>query len=310
MAFTIEEEVKRLRNEAFLERKRMVVLVEGKNDEAFWSFVWDMYFKGQYRIHKQVNYPKSESSGKQTLRHFVNHTSNDLIICKDSDYDYLLENEDWKHDFIFQTYTYSFENYHCYAPSLKKVIEKAANTEGVDSIDFGQFLIEYSQIIYALLIQSLWEAHIRPNDVEHIEEGCGNSIHLKEHWKGENYVVILDELRNRISSKLKPNINPTDEFITNLHQLGLTTDTAYLFVRGKNMFNRVVVTLLNNLQEQIKNDTLKKIEKIENNNEKILKRRQYFEHLKNVKSCLWENYEFTDCFLFTKLLSDIQQAFN
>ena len=103
---TAKEYVDNIRRDMKKDRISLAIFVEGKDDKAFWSFVFDRSkFKGKYKIFTYINFPTEGSSGKQTLKHFLPHTQRDFAICIDSDYDYLLETPVWQRPFVFQTYT-------------------------------------------------------------------------------------------------------------------------------------------------------------------------------------------------------------
>jgi hypothetical protein len=78
---TAKDEVDFMRNEAFKERKSLTITVEGKDDAAFWSFVFDRsVLQGQYKIYKSYNYPTPDSSGKNTLMYFLPFVQSDFAI--------------------------------------------------------------------------------------------------------------------------------------------------------------------------------------------------------------------------------------
>lgn len=73
-----------------------------------------------------------------------------LIACVDSDYDFLLQgatNTSRKinrNRYIFQTYTYAIENYHCFAESLHEVcVQATLNDRSI--LDFNFYLKKYSE---------------------------------------------------------------------------------------------------------------------------------------------------------------------
>ena len=76
------------------------------------------------------------------------------------------------------------------------------NTDGVD-FDFENFLKEYSNSIYELLIQSLWIASKQPENVIKIEEKFGQDIMLPKHFKSKLIEEILAEFKLHIEKKLK-----------------------------------------------------------------------------------------------------------
>lgn len=83
-----------------------------------------------------------------------------LIACVDSDYDFLLQgatNTSRKinrNRYIFQTYTYAIENYHCFAESLHEVcVQATLNDRSI--LDFNSYLKRYSEIVYPLFSERL-----------------------------------------------------------------------------------------------------------------------------------------------------------
>ena len=90
-------------------RRRIVAYVESYDDIAFW---------------------RSLAKGKKmVLMNTLNTTElgRSLIACVDSDYDFLLQGATNvsrkinRNPYIFQTYGYAIENFHCFAESLHEV---------------------------------------------------------------------------------------------------------------------------------------------------------------------------------------------
>ena len=290
-------------------RKDVAVRIEATSDEPFWSFVFKTvlpHLKPEFypQCHE---YPSASTTGKKCVLLLKEYADKELVLCVDSDYDYLLENQDLIKPFIFQTYTYSFENYHSYASNLKKVLQNSVNTEGV-AFDFEEFLKDYSQIIHELLIQSLWVAHNQPANVINIEEKLGKAIMLPKHFKSKSIQEVLDEFKIHIEQKLKDNILPSSDFRDKLASLGLTIENAYLFARGKNVFANIL-TLLNNLKETYKNHITLETEAIVDKYVRNSHRQTVFKGFRKTDECLKENFDFKECFLFKKLEQDLINAF-
>jgi hypothetical protein len=302
---TAKQEVDFMRDEAFEDKKSLAIAVEGKDDEAFWSFVFDRSeLKGQYRIYKSYQYPTPNSSGKETLKHFSPHTQSDFAICMDSDYDYLLDNPVWQRPFVFQTYTYSTENYYCYVPSLKKVVNRAANlpldTEGGS---FEHIFIEhFSSIIYDLMIQSVQDA-VNEGRSDEARRKLGKNIRLK----GQTIDIMLTDLNTRTQNIR--NRTFTNEFRNQLSEKGLTPETTYLFARGHDIFNSVFLPILKLIREEKRNKKLLELAAISDTSLRKSSEKTYRMGVIDIKTCLLENRDFTDCFLFQKIEEDIRAAF-
>jgi Protein of unknown function (DUF4435) len=304
---TAKEDVDFMRDETFKDRKSLTIAVEGKDDVDFWSFVFDRSsLRGNYKIFKSYQYPTPDASGKYTLEHFLPHTQRDFAICIDSDYDYLLENPVWQRPFVFQTYTYSIENYYCYVPSLNAVMNRAANlasdTEGSSFEDI--FIRQFSENIYELLIESLQEA-INDGRSEDARRKLGRHIRLTS---GQNIDALLSDLDTRIQNKIQ-HLIIINEFKQRLLNKGLTPENAYLFVRGHDVFNSVFVPILKLIQQGIKNERLNEIKAISDSKSRKIAEKDYRMGIKHVVNCLEDNRNFTDCFLFQKIEQDIQAAF-
>jgi hypothetical protein len=118
---SVFDDVRRMKDEVFLLRKKQVVLVEGKSDRFFWMDVLQRVIPDQFQLYAWVNFPSPQTSGKLVLlAHYAQYGAKDFIICLDSDHDFLL-GEPWtKQPFLFQTFAYSIENYyaspHCRLP--------------------------------------------------------------------------------------------------------------------------------------------------------------------------------------------------
>jgi len=103
--------------------KTIMVYIENEDDIPFWRGVFDRYAP---HLHFEISFPSYHlARGKEEVLKI--QAGEYLLLCVDSDYDYLLQDatevsKRINHDpYIFQTYTYSIENYKCYAESLKEV---------------------------------------------------------------------------------------------------------------------------------------------------------------------------------------------
>ena len=100
---------------------------------------------------------------KMVLMNTLNTTElgRSLIACVDSDYDFLLQGATNvsrkinRNPYIFQTYGYAIENFHCFAESLHEVcVQATLNDRHI--LDFPAFLKRYSQIAYPLFLWNVW----------------------------------------------------------------------------------------------------------------------------------------------------------
>ena len=70
------------------------VFVEGYEDVAFWRSIFD-HFKNPY-LRFEISVPTREDlpKGKKVLLSMADRACDDMLLCMDSDFDYLLSDED------------------------------------------------------------------------------------------------------------------------------------------------------------------------------------------------------------------------
>ena len=115
-------------------RRRIVAYVESYDDVAFWRTLLAEFVTDDYYFQVMLPSATSLAKGKKmVLMNTLNTTElgKSLIACVDSDYDFLLQGKtNVSHKinsspYIFQTYAYAIENFHCYAESLHEVCVQA-----------------------------------------------------------------------------------------------------------------------------------------------------------------------------------------
>ena len=131
------------------------VFVEGYEDVAFWRGVFDRFTNPYLRFEISVPSREDLPKGKKVLLGMIPQASDELLLCVDSDFDYLFHNSTEQSrellscDRMFHTYAYATENYLCYAPSLHNVCVRATKND-TRIFDFERFMADYSRIIYPL----------------------------------------------------------------------------------------------------------------------------------------------------------------
>jgi len=139
--------------------KTIQVYVEGYEDIAFWRNVFQPYESSEIKFSIELPSKNSSAKGKvaalqrsKEINILAHNVGEFLIICIDSDYDYLLQghtdtskmiNES---KYIFQTYSYSIENLKCYSNSLHGACVSAVFNDDI-KIDFIGLLETYKNNI-------------------------------------------------------------------------------------------------------------------------------------------------------------------
>lgn len=154
------------------------------------------------------------------------------------------KNKGWGKTLHFQTYTYSFENHHCYDKGLNELCYRITTLPN-NVFDFHQFLKEYSNIVYKLF---LWHLYFLVADTKRFSIADFNEL-ISFQWQRrpdirQNGRHELNKLKGRIEQKLaqlrknypKANLSILEE---KYQKMGLTPDTTYLFIRGHNIYDMV-----------------------------------------------------------------------
>ncbi len=290
----------------------ITVHVEATEDKSFWSYILKLYFKSlDFRAYSN----KKLQTGKKGILDF--ETGESLIICLDSDYDYLLQNPKLQKTGIFQTYAYATENLKCYPDSLYTICTDVTHNP-TEKINFVAFMEQYSQIIYELFIWHLYFFSI--SEEYKFSMGEFNALikiptkfNLRELDK-----CALNPLKNRIEKKLAqlkkdyPHlITEISDFSTQLKELDLNCKNTYLFIRGHNLYDDIVLSLLRSVCDNLKIDNIKEINESEADSEHKNKTREdYIKSIGNMenklKLALSLNKGFRDCFVFEKITADIE----
>lgn len=305
--------------------KVVEVFVENEDDVPFWKHIFD-----QFNLQTKVT-PASKTSlerGKQAVLKHLDHAGEFLLLCVDSDYDYLLDGATKlsktikENPFVFQTYTYSIENYKCFAEGLHQVVVEATlNDQQV--FDFVAFMERYSEIVYELFLYSFYykkqhllkaegyqreyqikqtqlsEAELRtwqeanlPKEwfeIFEIKEDFGKTISIPTqvdiHGAG---TLDLTKLRQVITERLAalPKIEDTilDSLKRELAELGLEPRNTYLFVRGHNIYDNVVRMFINRVFDYLKDQKFDEYNELAKTNAEFgTKRNEYKKFVFTVK---------------------------
>lgn len=218
-------------------RRRIVAYVESYDDIAFWRTLLSEFENEERYFQVMLPSATSLAKGKKMVLMNTLNTSElgrSLIACVDSDYDFLLQGATKvshkinKNPYIFQTYGYAIENFHCFADSLHEVcVQATLNDRHI--LDFPAFLKRYSQIAYPLFLWNVWfyrqhDTHTFPmydfNACVRLQE-----INLRHPYRS------LDEMQKTVSAKLSElqarfprYIDRVEQLGTELEHLGLTPE--------------------------------------------------------------------------------------
>ena len=300
-------------------RERVEVFVEGYEDVAFWRSIFD-HFDNPY-LRFEISVPNREDlpKGKKVLMSMIPRSSEHLLLCVDSDFDYLFGDrtpqakEVCDSEFMFHTYTYATENYLCYAPSLHNVCVKATKNDS-HIFDFVEFMAEYSRTIYPLFLWYAYSAQLSYEAVFPLVD-FKNAVRLGYVEIENNGADTIAWLGRQVARKLArlEQENPRmaaemPAFAEYLRGKGVEPECTYMFMHGHTLMDNVVMILLNTVCDRLRQMSIAKI----NSSSKTglpLKNElsNYFNTLRSTRDVLLDNENYTSCPLYAKLEDDIER---
>ena len=301
------------------DQRLVKVYVEGYEDVAFWRGIFDHFHNPYLRFEISVPDRGDLPKGKKVLMGMIPQSSEEMILCVDSDFDYLFAGQTEQSRqvadarFMFHTYAYATENYLCYAPSLHNVCVKATKND-TRIFDFVKFMDEYSRIIYPLF---LWYAFSARLSTEHVFPlvdfkasvrlgylEIENNGERTLEWLRRN-VTKREELLRRRNPRM---IEPMKEFEEQLRTRGLKPENTYLFMHGHTLMDNVVMVLLNTVCEKLREMSIARITASEKRGVALKNEMSnYTNSLRSIRDVLLDNENYTSCPLYRRLQRDIER---
>ena len=300
--------------------KRLVrVFVEGYEDVAFWRGIFDHFANPYLRFEISVPTRKDLPKGKKVLLSMAEQANEELLLCMDSDFDYLFDDEDEvsrqivESPYMFHTYTYATENYLCYAPSLHNVCVKAVKNDA-HIFDFEQFMADYSRTIYPLF---LWYAYSASRKTENVLplidfKSAVRIGYLDIEANGANTIAWLKRnIERRVALLEADNPEMATEipaFAERIRKKGVEPELTYLFMHGHTLMDNVVLTVLSGVCEKLRQISLSQI--ICSSKEGVALKNEmsnYTNTLRSIRDVLLDNENYTSSPLYKRLKSDIQR---
>ena len=299
-------------------RERVHVYVEGYEDVAFWRAIFDHYDNPYLRFEISVPNRKDLPKGKKVLMSMIPKSNERLLLCVDSDFDYLFEEsteqarEICNAEFMFHTYTYATENYLCYAPSLHNVCVKATKNDS-KIFDFEEFMAEYSRTVYPLFLWYAYSAQISSESVLPLIE-FKNAVRLGYLEVENNGADTLAWLKRqvdrrvlRLEERYPEMASQMASFAERLRLKGVEPENTYLFMHGHTLMDNVVMVMLNSVCDKLRKMSVEKIQS--STKEGVALKNEmsnYMNQLRSIKDVLLDNENYTACPLYNKLRADIQ----
>ncbi|MFR9593849.1 MAG: DUF4435 domain-containing protein, partial [Rikenellaceae bacterium] len=300
-------------------QKLVRVYVEGYEDVAFWRGVFDHFSNPYLRFEISVPTRKDLPKGKKILLNMIPESSQELILCVDSDFDYLFQSTTpQSHElnsapFMFHTYTYATENYLCYAPSLHNVCVKATKND-TRIFDFETFMANYSRAIYPAFLWYAFSAQLASENI-FILVDFKNTVRI-------NYLDIKDNGANTISwvtrnvrrkvaalAAAHPDMESRmADFEARITKMGITPETTYLYMHGHTLMDSVVMVILNVVCEKLRHlSTARIIGSSKKGTAFKNEMSNYTNSMRSIRDVLLDNENYTRCPLYKLLHKDLEQ---
>lgn len=299
--------------------RRILAEVEGYEDVAFWRGILDPYESPSLRFDISVPLNKNLAKGKKTLLGGAAHCHPNHIMCMDSDFDYLFadQTDDARiinsSPYLFHTYTYSTENFLCYAPSLHNVCVKATKNDA-KIFDFERFFELYSRTIYPAFVWYAYSAQISTPNIFTLSS-FKNTVrlgYLDLENTGANTIEWLERQVARRINALEQEYplvaERLGEFEQLLHRRGVMPENTYLFMHGHTLMDNVVLVVLEAVCSKLRLLSGNRIRTSGCEGQALINEQSnYTNSLFGVRDALLMNENYKDCFLYKKLQHDIEQ---
>ncbi len=304
----------------YLGTKRLVrVYVEGYEDVAFWRGIFDHFRNPYLRFEISVPTRPDLPKGKKVLMSMIPSSSEELLLCVDSDFDYLFGDRTEQSRainnsrYMFHTYTYATENFLCYAPSLHNVCVKATKND-TRIFDFVAFMEEYSCIIHPVFLWYAYSAQMGAENVLTLNDFRA-TVRLGYLDLKNNGQPTLDWLKGNVATRLRslqrkyPQMQAeVDKFGIYLRDTkGVVPEQTYLYMHGHTLMDNVVMVLLNDVCDKLRKLSHARINA--SSKEGIALRDEisnYNNSLRSIRDVLLDNENYTACPLYKRLSLDIE----
>lgn len=236
-----KELAERMKEDAFHRGCYLSVLVEDIYDERFWQCIIENV---KPDLKDKIDFPNPTpegTRGKDILKNFEKFVNKKIIICVDSDCEYLYKNEDevlYCANYIYNTIVHSKENFQCNHLSLNEICKDLTSISYDFKLLFENISRKISPIFYVWIFikkhqfESSWEKlknlitnqtleqildieHAKFDNIgdedtlcKHIEdkvnntlERLHNTINTMDVWYQTTYTDGISEIKKRLIEK-------------------------------------------------------------------------------------------------------------
>lgn len=301
---------------------RVTVEVEDTIDRDFWSDLLgklcpekEFHFDPYHTILNEDGSSERTGKGKSQIINASADFNAWHIGCVDSDYDWILSDytEAGKtisgNKYLLQTYAYSIENLMCLSCTLGDFCSE--NTEETTEFDFDDYLTRLSKAVYPLLV---WSTYLCSKGYQDFTQTAWREVLVNTEKDPEASLAIIEVKAKakieKLDKKYAGEITEKKDFESlNICQKDVVVEDAYLYVRGHELFDQILNSVLSPIIIDLRNqhrETLKETELDEKTCKTAL--RDYQENVKPVKALLSKNYRYKNhTLIYKKIETDVMQ---
>lgn len=301
---------------------RVTVEVEDTIDRDFWSDLLgelcpekDFHFDPYHTVLNKDGHSECRGKGKsQIIKASVGFNAWH-IGCVDSDYDWILSDytDDGKaivsNKYLLQTYAYSIENLMCLSSTLEGLCRE--HTEEYVDFDFVDYLTRLSKGIYPLLV---WSTYLCSKGYPDFTPNSWRDVLVNTEKEPETSLAcILAKAKTKIEeldNKYANEVCEKEEFeFENISMKDVTEDDAYLWVRGHELFDHILYSVLKPVITRLRYQHFAAL-KIADTDEESRKiaLRNYQAKVEPVEKMLYRNYQYkSKSLIYKKIWADVMQ---
>lgn len=300
---------------------RVIVEIEDSIDMGFWKDILkeqcpskDFHFNPYHTVLND-NDMGNRVKGKTRIMEMASQMNDWHIGCIDSDYDWILSDYCDKgktindNKYLLQTYAYSFENLLCLSSALNDFCQET--TEECTDVDFNDYVQKVSATIYPLLIWSLYlyskgNHDFTPTAWHDILISTLKDTEVSLTLIEEKVKAKFDELNTIHASEISERDNLKESLSKTK---GITEENAYLFVRGHELFDHLVNSILKPIIESLRIQHYDRIKESDIDKEaRTIALKDYSNKQKSVKDLLYKNYRYKgQTFIYDMICEDVEK---
>ena len=300
-------------------RRKIVAYVEGYDDILFWRTLLSNLATDRYYFEVMLPSRTSLQKGKKSalMNTLGQGLGQYMIACVDADYDYLMQgatdisNMVCNNPYVFHTYAYAIENFQCYAPALHNVCVMSTLNDR-ELFDFESFMIAYSKLVFPLLVWSVWCYRHGHHSQFSMADLC-MTVGVTD-FNLQNPEKTLERLARKVNVKVGwlqqhfPQAKGTYQKLRDeLQDIGVTPETTYLYMRGHDVFEKVVTPILIEVCKVLRREREREIRRLANHSTQRQNELAGYQHASaEPEEMLRKHTEYYNAPLYQRIQQDVQ----